>query len=157
VEAIGTARVIADSRIDAQWWATLSAVAPGVIAAPKVLVEHVDGIFDDIGATHQQIMEAQHHADLLCPQRHRAGADALWLRLLLDRLLEVRVAEQAPLWVEADGLVVAPAVVRVVVCSFEGAISGREGECEGVTPSRSLMSALRIGFGLGSRSRRRRQ
>jgi hypothetical protein len=124
VEAIGTARVIADSRIDAQWWATLSAAAPGVIAAPAVMVEHVDGIFDDIGATHQQIMEAQHHADLLCPQRHRAGADALWLRLLLDRLMEVRVAEQAPLWVEADGLVVAPAVVRVV-CSFEGAISGR--------------------------------
>lgn len=104
LEAIGPARVIADSRIDAQWWATLSAAAPGVIAAGAMRIEHVDVVFDEIGATHQQIMEAQRHADLLCPERHRAGADALWLRLLLDRLLEV---EQVPVWVQAD----APAVV----------------------------------------------
>lgn len=103
---IGDARVFADSRIDAQWWATLSAAAPGVIAAPTVQIEHVDRMFDEIGAMHQQIMDAQHHADLLCPQRHRAGADALWLRLLLDRLLEGRV-EQVPLWAE----VVVPDVV----------------------------------------------
>jgi len=103
---IGDACVFADSRIDAQWWATLSAAAPGVIAAHTVQIEHVDRMFDEIGAMHQQIMDAQHHADLLCPQRHRAGADALWLRLLLDRLLEGRV-EQVPLWAE----VVVPDVV----------------------------------------------
>ncbi|WP_068089703.1 3'-5' exonuclease family protein [Novosphingobium rosa] len=86
LRAIGAARVIADSRIDAGWWATLSEASAGQGAA--VRIRHVDTLFDEMGATHGQIMAAQTHADLLCPERHRAGADARWLRLLLDRLLE---------------------------------------------------------------------
>jgi hypothetical protein len=86
LRAIGTSRVIADSRIDAGWWTTLSEASAGQGAA--IRIEHVDTLFDEIGATHGQIMAAQGQADLLCPERHRAGADARWLRLLLDRLLE---------------------------------------------------------------------
>jgi hypothetical protein len=107
LQAIGNARVIADSRIDSGWWATLSEAAAGLGA--EIRIEHVDTLFDEIGATHAQIMAAQDQADLISPERHRAGADARWLRLLLDRLLE----EQAQPLVLADVPLLQPDVAVV--------------------------------------------
>lgn len=86
VRAIGSARVIADSVIDRQWMTTLHDVAPAPPAS-DLRIDHVGTLFDEIGVTHEQIMAAQQHADALCPARHRAGADARWLRTLIDALI----------------------------------------------------------------------
>jgi hypothetical protein len=87
-QAIGSARVIADSAIDRQWFQTLSEAA-GPVPLRTTRIDHVGDLFDEIGATHEQIMAAQQCADALCPARHRAGADALWLRTLIEVLLTV--------------------------------------------------------------------
>ena len=90
-QAIGTARVVADSTIDRVWWQTLlDAGGEGdAVPAPGALhIEHIADIFQELGATHDQIMAAQWQADLLCPERHRAGADARWLHALLATLIK---------------------------------------------------------------------
>jgi hypothetical protein len=88
LQAIAGRRVIADSMIDATWWATLadaacrSAFFP---PAPSPIV-HVGSILDELGATSQDILLAQQQADLLCRARHRAAADARWLWILMSGL-----------------------------------------------------------------------
>jgi hypothetical protein len=85
-QAIGTARVFADSPLDSHWLGILAQAALPA-AAPGFRIDHVGAFFDEIGATHEQIMAAQQRAETLCPARHRAGADARWLRVLIENLL----------------------------------------------------------------------
>ena len=92
--AIGTARVIADSPLDCLWWQTLAEAAGPDSAAwwREIHIQHVTEVFDELGATADQIRFAQRRADWLCPDRHRAGADANWLRTLLT-VLSQRIAD----------------------------------------------------------------
>ena len=92
LEAVGAARVVADSRIDRLWWQTLlDAAGPAVCprtSGRNIGIEHVADLFDELGATHAQILFAQQRADGLCPERHRAGTDARWLFTLLSTLTQ---------------------------------------------------------------------
>ncbi len=97
VQAIGRRRVIADSTIDTYWWNTLAAAAMSNLASP---IEHVSGVLDELGATADDIRLGQRCADALCPARHRAAADARWLRTLLttiERAVEARKPLPVPL------------------------------------------------------------
>jgi hypothetical protein len=90
-QAIGTVRVAADSAIDGIWWQTLLDAGEGGLATPgdrDIRIEHIAEIFAELRATHEQIMAAQWQADLICTERHRAGADARWLYTLLSTLAQ---------------------------------------------------------------------
>lgn len=81
-EAIAGRRVIADSNIDAVWWATLAAAARH---SGPCRIEHVGPFLDELGVTAEEIAAAMKFADGLSQSRHRAGPDAQWLRCLLSR------------------------------------------------------------------------
>jgi hypothetical protein len=82
-EAIGGRRVFADSTLDADW---LSVLARATGSAVRDRVEHAVLLLDEIGASAQDVEAARYFVDRQCPDRHRAGPDALWLWSLLDRL-----------------------------------------------------------------------
>ncbi len=93
--AVGSARVIADSSIDGIWWQELlDAARPALIRPAAIHIEHVRDIFDELNASPEQIRFAQQRADWLCPERHRAGADAHWLFTLLSTLSYRIVADR---------------------------------------------------------------
>lgn len=75
--------VIADSSLDSQWW-NLLADAAGANSPSPIL--HVGQILDRFESRPDEIVQAQRHADWCSPNRHRAGDDAKWLRILLKRL-----------------------------------------------------------------------
>ncbi|AMK25272.1 MULTISPECIES: 3'-5' exonuclease [unclassified Sphingobium] len=81
--AIGSRRIIADSRIDGYWWRLLAGAAGEVRARP---IEHVASVLDALAVASEDIFSAQKHADRLCPARHRAADDARWLWTLLAEL-----------------------------------------------------------------------
>ncbi len=102
--AVGGHRVIADSTIDRSWWQTLlDAADPGALASPMI-IEHISDVFNELGATDEQIRHAQQRADRLCPVRHRAGPDAHWLFTLL---VDLSPAEPKPFpsWASGDAYV----------------------------------------------------
>jgi hypothetical protein len=99
-QAVGLGRVIADSTIDRDWWQTLlGAAKPAMPAAPtgsaSFAIDHISAVFDELGATAEQIQSAQQCANRFCPERHRAGADARWLYTLLSELTQ-RIAADRP-------------------------------------------------------------
>jgi hypothetical protein len=93
LDVIGTARVIADSRLDRLWWQILCEAVEGGHSGHGLRIDTVAMLLDDIEATHEQVIAAQRHADFLCPQRHRAGPDAQWLWALICALPERRHAD----------------------------------------------------------------
>lgn len=82
-QAIAGRRLIADNRLDQYWWRLLAGAAGEELHSP---VELVGTILDEMGVLSEDVFAAQHHADDLCPARHRAGDDALWLWTLLSEL-----------------------------------------------------------------------
>jgi hypothetical protein len=87
--AVGGRRLVADSGIDAYWWDMLAKAAGRESARP---IEHVSAVLDALAVTSEDIFAAQRHADRLCPARHRAANDALWLWTVLAKL-EPRAGE----------------------------------------------------------------
>ena len=81
--AIGGRRIIADCPVDAYWWRALAGTS-GEEADGHVFP--VTAIFDELGVVHEEIIAAQRRTDALCPARHRAADDALWLWTLLTEL-----------------------------------------------------------------------
>jgi len=85
-------RVVADSTLDSYWWNTLAGAAGFDCPSP---ILHVGEILDALRAQPADIMAAQAHADELCPARHRAGQDALWLWTLLRKLEQIAADREA--------------------------------------------------------------
>lgn len=90
---IGSHRMIADSRLDRVWWGTLCEAAGENHRGHAVSIDTIAMLLDELGPTHEQVMAAQRQADLLCPQRHRAGPDAQWLWTLIGALPERQRAD----------------------------------------------------------------
>lgn len=83
VEAIGDARVFADSHLDAAWMGTLARAA----GVPPIAIGHVEELVARAGASDEELRKTVEAADRLPVGRHRAGDDARWLRGLIDGLL----------------------------------------------------------------------
>lgn len=84
-QVIAGRRAIADSRIDSEWWNTLSAATPYPHASP---IGHVSDLLDEWGASSDMIFKACREADRISPARHRAAADARWLWSVLSSVRE---------------------------------------------------------------------
>ncbi len=76
-------RIVADSVIDQYWLQTLAAAAG---APAPFMIDHVSLLLDEYRAGERRITAAIAHANSLCPRRHRAAGDALWLSSLLDHV-----------------------------------------------------------------------
>jgi DNA polymerase III epsilon subunit-like protein len=76
-------RVIADSTIDAYWYATLAKAAN---VLPSAEIEYIGALFDALGTTSSDILLAQTQVDRMGFRRHRAGEDARWLFALIQTL-----------------------------------------------------------------------
>ena len=76
-------RVIADSSIDTYWLQTL--VAATRVSIPAKL-DHINDVLDGLGATTQEIIDAQAILARKGFRRHRAGDDARWLFALIEML-----------------------------------------------------------------------
>jgi len=93
MRAIAGRRVLADSHLDADWFALLAQAAGSPVRAR---VEHAGLLLDEIGASAAHIDTARRFADRHCHAQHRAGPDARWLWCLLARL-ELIVPIRTPL------------------------------------------------------------
>ncbi|MCP1472011.1 hypothetical protein J3E64_003726 [Sphingobium sp. OAS761] len=82
-QTAGEARIVADSRLDQYWLEQLAAAAR---RPPPFAIHHVALILEESGTDEAGIVAAVAAADRRCPQRHRAGSDALWLATLMAHL-----------------------------------------------------------------------
>jgi hypothetical protein len=80
-DAVAGRRVVADSHIDQYWLDTLASAAGR--PAP-FSIDHVTGLLEEWGAEESAIASAVVQADMICPARHRAAADAQWLQALVQ-------------------------------------------------------------------------
>ena len=89
--ACAGARVIADSVLDADWLATLAAATGR--AAP-FSIDHAAVLLEEIGATVEQIGQAEAVISALRFRRHRAGPDARYLGMLIGEVGRTLRAER---------------------------------------------------------------
>lgn len=92
--AVGSNRLVADSSLDQYWLDTL-AVAAG--HETPLRIDHAGALIEQWRVSAEQVTHAQRRADAMQPQRHRAGADARWLSILLTELDMIASENRKPI------------------------------------------------------------